>query len=139
VGGADVAPSALGEAELIASESVPPAGNVRREHPAAGEPIDGAKKSSHELQLLSRARQAIAGGEYKVALHWVETHSRLYPKGQLVEEREALRVETLRGMGNDERARRAAGEFRKRFPKSVLSPQMPTSESPSNTAPLDPR
>jgi ferric-dicitrate binding protein FerR (iron transport regulator) len=98
----------------------------------SGVTANGAQKSSHELQLLSRARQAVAAGDYRSAMHWMDTHARRYPRGQLVEEREALRVEALRGMGNAEAARRAAGEFRERFPKSVLSPQMSTSEAQFN-------
>ncbi len=83
---------------------------------------------ARELRLLRRARRAIAAGEYQSAMTWLSTHRQRFPKGQLAEEREALRVEALRGLGRAQEARRAAGEFRERFPKSVLSPQMPTGD-----------
>lgn len=81
-----------------------------------------------ELQLLTRARTALARQDNDAAMRWLGTHRKLYPKGQLTEEREALRVETLRRMGQDKEADRAAGDFRERFPKSVLSPQMPAKD-----------
>jgi ferric-dicitrate binding protein FerR (iron transport regulator) len=118
--------------------ALPFEGNEGRATVPSGEAANGARKRSHELGLLSRARQAVASGDHETALHWVKTHARRYPEGQLVEEREALRVEALRGLGNTEAARRAAGEFRERFPKSILSPQMPASE-PSSKAPSPPR
>jgi hypothetical protein len=49
----------------------------------------------------------------------------------LVEEREALRVKALSGLGRTEEARRAADSFEARFPRSVLLPsvsKMPASE-----------
>jgi len=81
-----------------------------------------------ELALLSRARKALAASQPSQALTWINTHRRRFANGQLTEEREALRVEALRHIGRDDEARRAAGEFKKRFPKSVLAPQMPTDD-----------
>jgi outer membrane protein assembly factor BamD (BamD/ComL family) len=78
--------------------------------------------------LLSRARKEIADREYGSALALIQKHKQQFPAGQLTEEREALRVKALRGMGREQDARKAAGEFRERFPKSVLSPQMPTND-----------
>jgi len=40
----------------------------------------------------------------------------------LLEEREALRVKALSGLGRVEEARRAAHAFEARFPRSVLLP-----------------
>jgi hypothetical protein len=57
-------------------------------------------------------------------------HARRFKTGRLVEEREALRVKALAGLGRTEEARRAAAAFRARFPRSVLLPavsQMPAS------------
>jgi len=45
---------------------------------------------------------------------------RRFRKGGLVEEREALRVKSLAGLGRHEEARRAAAEFHARFPDSVF-------------------
>ncbi len=80
-----------------------------------------------ELTLLSRARRAIAAGDYRVALNWTKTHRQRFRNGELVEEREALHIEALRGLGREREARRASGEFRQRFPRSVLSQQTPAS------------
>ena len=58
-------------------------------------------------------------------------HARLFKDGRLAEEREALRVKALAGLGRSEEARRAAAAFRARFPRSVLLPavnQMSPSE-----------
>ncbi len=80
-----------------------------------------------ELALLGRARRAIAAGDFRVALNWTKTHRQRFRNGELVEEREALHIEALRGLGREREARRASGKFRERFPRSVLSQQPPAS------------
>jgi hypothetical protein len=55
-------------------------------------------------------------------------HARRFKNGRLAEEREALRVKALVGLGRTHDARRAAAAFEARFPNSVLLPavnQMP--------------
>ncbi len=79
---------------------------------------------SGELRLLQAARQAILAGNYGTALASLDAHARRYPSGRLTEEREALRVKALRGLGRSDDAQRAASDFRRQFPRSVLSPQM---------------
>jgi hypothetical protein len=93
----------------------------------ASQAEDGARRDSNERRLLTQARHALAEGEHRLALKALESHARRYPEGQLVEEREALRIEALRGLGRERAAQSAAGQFRQRFPKSVLAPQMPAS------------
>jgi hypothetical protein len=81
-----------------------------------------------ELALLGRAREAVASGEYAAALPPIAEHVRHFKDGRLAEEREALRVKALAGLGRSDEARRAAVAFRIRFPRSVLLPavrQMP--------------
>jgi outer membrane protein assembly factor BamD (BamD/ComL family) len=80
--------------------------------------------------LLQPARQAVSLGNFASALGSIAAHERRFPNGRLAEEREALRVKALRGLGRADDARRAATEFRKQFPRSVLSPQMAEPPTP---------
>jgi hypothetical protein len=73
-----------------------------------------------ELKLLEPARRSIARGEYGAALAAIDEHRREFPNGQLSEEREALRVRALWGMGQRPAALSAAKVFRKRYPRSGL-------------------
>lgn len=75
-----------------------------------------------ELRLLRRARAAVAREDFAAALVPIAEHVRRFKDGRLAEEREALRVKALVGLGRTEDARRAASAFRTRFPHSVLLP-----------------
>jgi hypothetical protein len=89
-----------------------------------------ADQARAELHLLRRARAAVAGGDFAAALAPIAEHAHRFKDGRLAEEREALRVKALAGLGRTEEARRAAAAFEARFPRSVLLPavsQMPTS------------
>jgi hypothetical protein len=84
-----------------------------------------------ELHLLRRARAAVARGDFAAALAPIAEHTRRFKDGRLAEEREALRVKALAGLGRTDEARRAAAAFEARFPHSVLLPavsRMPASE-----------
>ncbi|MBI5542357.1 MAG: hypothetical protein HY901_00595 [Deltaproteobacteria bacterium] len=50
----------------------------------------------------------------------LDEHQRRFPASQLVESREAMRIEALVGIGEREAAQRLATAFRSRFPHSVL-------------------
>ncbi|HXU64947.1 MAG TPA: hypothetical protein VN962_24785 [Polyangia bacterium] len=81
-----------------------------------------------ELRLVRMARSAVARQDFGAALGLLTEHARRFKDGRLAEEREALRVRALAGLGRTEEARRAAGQFQARFPRSVLLPavrQMP--------------
>jgi len=73
-----------------------------------------------ELQLLRTARQAVTRGDFAGALAIISEHVRRFRNGGLVEEREALRVKSLTGLGRREEAQRAAAAFHARFPHSVF-------------------
>jgi hypothetical protein len=79
-----------------------------------------ANAGRSELRLLGRARAAVARADFAAALSSIVEHARRFSNGHLAEEREALRVGALIGLGRDEEARRAATAFRARFPHSVL-------------------
>jgi hypothetical protein len=83
-----------------------------------------------ERQLIERARAAVAREDFADAIHLLTEHRRRFRAGRLVEEREALRVKALAGLGRRDDARHAAAEFEVRFPDSPLLPtirQMPDS------------
>jgi hypothetical protein len=73
-----------------------------------------------ELRLLDRARRADARGDYLGVLAVAAEHERKHPTGRLAEEREALRVKALVGLGRGGEARQVAANFRNQFPRSVL-------------------
>ena len=106
-----------GESALLASAPAP-APHVRhvavKAHAPAGIP------TNEELQLLRAAREDATRGDFGRALAVLAEHSRRFRNGVLVEEREALRVKSLAGLGRRDEAQRAAAEFHARFPHSVL-------------------
>ena len=95
---------------------VPPA--APRRHIAAK--AIAARPSNAELELLRAARQEVTRGDFAGALATIADHVRRFRHGGLVEEREALRVKSLAGLGHHEEAQRAAAQFHARFPHSVF-------------------
>jgi hypothetical protein len=88
-------------------------------------------KSSEELILLDQARRAVVSDRFQTALKVLQRHTVSFPKSQLREEREALRVRALKGAGLAEQAGKAASDFESRYPNSVLTPQMnPSGRTP---------
>jgi len=79
-----------------------------------------AAPTNAELQLLRDARQDVTRGDFGRALAVIAEHVRRFRNGSLVEEREALRVKSLAGLGRNEDAKRAAAAFHARFPHSVF-------------------
>ena len=92
-----------------------------RARPAAGTP-SRAEAARSELRLLRQARGAVAREDFASALGPIAEHGRRFASGRLAEEREALRVKALAGLGRLVDARRAAEAFKVRFPRSVLLP-----------------
>jgi hypothetical protein len=104
-------------------------------HPATAHAV-GAPRAAQadaireELRLLRQARAAVGREDFAAALPPIAEHARRFKDGRLAEEREALRVKALAGLGRADEARRAAVSFRARFPHSVLLPavsKMPAS------------
>lgn len=100
----EVVPTPAPTPPVVAPEPQP----VR--HPAA--------EAESEAQLLLRARRALPTGAPR-ALALVREHARRFPDGDLVEEREALRVEALVASGRADEARRAFAQFRAQFAGSA--------------------
>jgi hypothetical protein len=92
--------------------------------PAKAKPVRSAKPAAAayamELRVLQPAQQAAARQDFASALAAIAEHQHRFPSGQLAEEREALRVKALLGLGHIAEARRAGIAFRQRFPRSVL-------------------
>ena len=82
----------------------------------ARSPADG------EVRLLEQARAALERADFAAAMIPLAEHARRFNNGQLAEEREALRVRALSGLGLRDEVRRAAADFEARFPRSPLLP-----------------
>jgi hypothetical protein len=90
-----------------------------------------AALSTAGLELLQRAHAAYTRNEFSSALALIAEHARRFPRGSLAEEREALRVRSLLGLGHREEAQRAAAAFAVRFHHSVLLPRIHDGEKAS--------
>jgi hypothetical protein len=94
-----------------------------RKHNASGRVATAtipAATMNAELQLLRAARQDVMRGDYTAALAVIGQHRRRFENGTLVEEREALRIKSMVGLGRAREAQAAAAAFRTRFPHSVF-------------------
>jgi len=91
---------------------------------SAPHPVTAVEAYALELKWLGPARPAVARGDYAAALAAIGAHARRFPAGRLAEEREALRVQALVGLGRANEAQRAAHAFQARFPASILLSRM---------------
>ncbi len=117
---APIASAAPGAADTIVPAPVaalpPPA-------PAAASAYASpANTLAPERVLLDVARSAFGRGDGNGALSALSRHEKLYPNGQLAEEREALAVRALVLTERGDQARARAARFRKRYPASVMLP-----------------
>ncbi|HEY8924478.1 MAG TPA: hypothetical protein VIU64_08860, partial [Polyangia bacterium] len=111
------------EAPPLVRQAPPEATAIRGAEPAAPSNRSAPRAAlSDELRVLAPARQAVARRDFGAALAAISEHARRFREGRLAEEREALRVKALAGLGNVKEARAASAEFRRRFPRSALLP-----------------
>ena len=103
-----------------ASETCAAAPSVEPLNAAVATHVVAGSDGLEELRLLDRARQFARRGDYSAALAATRDHQRKFSDGRLVEEREALRIRALMGLGRVTEAGEAAALFRRRFPRSVL-------------------
>jgi hypothetical protein len=75
-------------------------------------------KPTEELPLLQQARRAL-GRDPGQALSLVRRHEREFPRGKYVQEREVIRIEALRRLGQSDEANRRSEDFKRRFPGSA--------------------
>jgi hypothetical protein len=90
-----------------------------------------------ERELLDRARAAFGRGDLDDAYRTLNTHGARYPKGVLAEEREALAVRTLAGLGRSDEARARARRFEATYPDSVMLPVVRETTAPRNPGTTD--
>lgn len=74
--------------------------------------------STRESALLQRAQSALVSDPAR-ALALTEQHRRSFPSGALSEEREAIAIQALRGLGREPEARARAARFETKYPNSV--------------------
>jgi len=79
---------------------------------------------SKERALLENARRALGAGEPEVCLFELGKHARAFPTGRLAEEREALAINALVGVGRYTEARQKADLFARRYRHSFLAPSV---------------
>lgn len=93
--------------------------------PVAAPPV----KPPSEAALIRSARDALLvrreGASAAQARSSLERHRRLYPQGQLAQEREVLWIEVLRLEGREAEASARAAEFRQKNPDSAHRPVAP--------------
>jgi hypothetical protein len=116
---ADVAASSLSLDLDVPLEAV---ASSRAQSPERARPVRATDRLADERKLLDRARSALVRRDAAEALSALRSHDKAFPRGQLVEEREGMRVQAL-VLGHDFGSARAAGErFRKVYARSVFLP-----------------
>jgi hypothetical protein len=114
-----LAPAQSATTPVVPIAPPPTSSSAVTSHPSRpGAPVPG----EDELRLLREARVAVAGKDFTAALAAIGEHARRFKGSRLSEEREALRVKSLSGLGRTAEARRAADGFEARYPRSVLLP-----------------
>ena len=77
---------------------------------------------ARETRIVERARTALSHGDARAALEALREHASQFPRGALVEQREALAVTALVRAGEREAAEERATRFRARYPRSAFTP-----------------
>jgi hypothetical protein len=131
-------PSVLRSADTAAAQprSARAAGEANavrpRHHRAPSHAIGLVDTLAAERMVLDGARAALVHHDAPGALAALRSHEQAFPRGQLLEERESMRVQAL-SLAHDFVAARAAGErFRRHFPRSMF---LPAVEQALDTAP----
>lgn len=112
---------------IIPVSALPPGAAVSSVSPAGSLPPSASEVRPRgdlrrEREIIDAARAALAAGRPADALVLVEQHAANYARGQLTEERDALRVQVLVAADRRVEAERQADVFRHRYPNSPLLP-----------------
>ena len=75
-------------------------------------------RTVRESRRLNQARAALQAGNARGALDQLDLIAADFPSGVLVQERDALRIEALLGLGERQRARELARQFLAAHPRS---------------------
>lgn len=82
------------------------------------EPVPSDTTLAAEMRLLKQARTALREGDANRALAVLKTHAETFARGQMIEDRDALRVEALCAADRPADARTAAAAFARAWPGS---------------------
>jgi len=94
--------------------SAPSASTAPHAAPASTDAFD------REQSLLERARSALVRHDAAAAEQALDEHDRQFPRPRHAEERDYLRIQTLRERGDSARARERAQAFLAKYPTSLL-------------------
>ncbi|RYZ01979.1 MAG: hypothetical protein EOO73_33590 [Myxococcales bacterium] len=117
------APPPLVEPPAPLVPATPSRESIAPEPPSAAKPTLPTKPAAtvpSEADLLEQARAALKSGDSARALARATEHARRYPRGVLVQEREVLAIQALRGLGRQADAERRAEAFAKAYPGSAF-------------------
>jgi hypothetical protein len=120
-------PSAAPPVTAAASEPSRPhtPAPTERNPPATGDnPKSAPQGLEAERAVLDAARAALGRGDGAEALRSVDDHARRFPRGVLVEEREAMGIQALRLVHRNDEAGARLNRFRARFPASLMRPAL---------------
>lgn len=124
-----IEPSVEPSIEPSAEPSIEP-GEVTRPS-APPRPVAARADGAAEAEILEAARSALRLGDAAQALRHLQEHQRRFgPSAQLREEREALTVVSWALTGEQERARRAAAAFARRYPQSLFGDMVAAALAP---------
>lgn len=108
--------------------SAAPSSDVLPTPASAAPPVSASAVSAatddlpKEQALLDTARAALARGRPDDALAAIASHASTFPRGRLVEDRDALAVQAHAAAGHTDEAKARAQRFRARYPKSIYLP-----------------
>jgi hypothetical protein len=93
----------------------------RGSHPVLPVP-HGSSALGDEQRLVDTARSAVGRGAFSAALTTLDEDESQFRHGQLVEERELLRIQALTGAGRLDEAKARVLKFEASFPRSIFLP-----------------
>ncbi|HEY4057595.1 MAG TPA: hypothetical protein VGM39_13345 [Kofleriaceae bacterium] len=85
-------------------------------------PVAVTAAADDEPDLIFAATRALRRGDADLALATLDEHAKRFPHGELTEERDAIRIETLLALHRDAEAELAAEVFASAHPHSVHQP-----------------
>jgi TolA-binding protein len=120
-------PSPSAPAPVLSSQPIAPPAQAATPAPASQEvpaPTLAVKKAvvpapPSEETLLRRAWSALARNDAHAARAALLEHERIYPQGDLAEERDALLIKALLALGDSSAARARASAFLESYPTSI--------------------
>ncbi len=120
-----LAPKPASKPARVFQKPVGALGQPSEEQPTAQPPPAPPSMDSSlaaERALIAQARSALQRRAPEDALVALRSHATEFPAGHLAEEREALRVQALVATGYRAAAERAAAEFERKYPQSLMMP-----------------